>query len=222
LLAEFILRCWRECYPLSVPEKTDLFLKSALTVRCGRIFAAACLFTIWTPSAFAQDEKGCEGVGFARQPPAQYSPESLEKRLKRNPADVDALINLGLHLEEQDQDSKAYKLYERAIQASPGCSLGYMFAGLAEERISGDAASDAEAKLHKALSLDPSLRNDPNVQGFFRRHPRPVLGGSSKETQSPSVTNDLLGSANRFLIGVGVGLLLATPFVYLARRKRTA
>ena len=203
-------------------HKTDRNLKNATIARCRRILTTALLFATWTPLAFAQDQNGCEQVGFAKQSYSQYSPEILEKRLKQNPADVDALINLGLHLEEQDQDSKAYKLYERAIQASPGCSLGYMFAGLAEERISGDAASDAEAKLHKALSLDPSLRNDPNVQGFFRRHPRTVLRGSSKETESASDTNNLLGSANRFLIGVGVGLLLATPFVYLARRKRTA
>ena len=197
-------------------------VKSIFAVQLWRILAAAWLFATWMPSVFAQDERGCQGVGFAKQSFTQYSPESLRKRLQRNPKNVDALIHLGSHLEEQDQITQAYALYERAIQAKPGCSLGYLFAGLVEERISGHAASDAEVKMHKALSLDPSLRNDPNVEGFFRRHPRSVIGASSKETESPSVTNNLLASANHFLIGVGVGLLLSTPFVYLARRKQSA
>jgi tetratricopeptide (TPR) repeat protein len=189
------------------------------SVRRTRILVAALLFAGWMPSVSAENEKGCEGVGFAKLAHAQYSPENLQKRLERNPADVDALINLGIHLEEQDQDSKAYALYEKAIQARPDCSLGYQFAGLVEERISEHAASDADAKMHRVLALDPSLRNDPNVQGFFKRHPRSVIGSSFKEAPSPSVTTDLLATSNRFLVGVGVGLLLAAPFVYFARRK---
>jgi tetratricopeptide (TPR) repeat protein len=197
-------------------------VKSIFAVQLWHILAAVWLFATWMPSAFAQDEKGCEGVGYAKQPFAQYSPENLQKRLQRDPADVDALTSLGIHLQEQDQLNQAEALYERAVQAKPDCYLGYYFAGLVEERISTHAASDAEAKMYKALSLNPSLRNDPNVEGFFRRHPRSVIGASSKETESPSVTNNLLGSANRFLIGVGVGLLLSAPFVYLARRKQSA
>jgi tetratricopeptide (TPR) repeat protein len=180
----------------------------------------AALFAAWTPAVSAQDEKGCEGVGFAKQSSARYSPENLQKRLKRNPADVDALINLGIRLEEQDQFTQAYAEYEKAILAKPECYLGYMFGGLVEERISGNAAADANVKMHKAVSLNPSLRDDPNVQSYFRFHAPPVACVSSEEKTSSSATGELLVSANRFLIGIGVGLLLAAPFVYLARRKR--
>jgi len=206
----------------SLAMEPSFFVRNICSARFWRFLAVALLFVARMPSAYAQVQDPCREVGFAKRPISEYSPESLKNRVERDPMDVDALIHLGLHVEEQDQDSRAYALYERAIQARSDCSLGYLFAGLVEERISGHAASDAEVKMHKALSLDPSLRNDPNVEGFFRRHPRLVLGASSKETESPSVTNNLLGSANRFLIGVGVGLLLSAPFVYLARRKQSA
>ena len=192
------------------------------TTRCWCILAAACLIALWIPLVSAQDETGCEGVGFAKHSPAQYSPQNLRKRLERNPADVDALINLGIHLEEQDQITQADALYQRAIEAKPDCYLGYLFAGLVESSISGRESSKAEAKIRKAISLDRSLRNDPNVQSFLKSHPLTFGGPPAKEVQAPSLTGDLLGSANTFLIGVGVGLLLAMPFLYLARRKPSA
>jgi len=198
------------------------FVWSISSVRCFRILVVTWLFATWVSSLSAKDEKWCEGVGYAQRPSAQYSHENLRKRLKLNPGDVDALINLGIHLEEQGQSAQAYALYERAIQAKPDCYLGYYFAGLVEDRISRNAASEAEAKIYKALSLDASVQTDPNIQGFMRAHPRRVGGLSSTENESPSVTNQILSSSDRFLAGVGVGLLLATPFLYLARRKRSA
>ena len=161
-------------------------------------------------------------MGFAKQSSSQYSPENLRKRLDRDPADVDALINLGIHLEEKGQITEADALYERAIQAKPDCYLGYLFAGLVRDRISQEASSDAEAKIRKAISLDPTLRSDPNVQGFLKLHPLTFGGPPAREIQSPSATDHLLDSANHFFIGVGVGLLLAMPFPYLARRKQSA
>ncbi len=187
---------------------------------CLRVLAAACFLVVRVPSLFAQAENGCQGVGYSKQAFTQHSPEKLRQRLAQNPTDVDALVNLGIHLEEQDQSSEAEALYERAIKARPDCYLGYYFSGLAQERISKQAATDAEAKILKAMSLDPSLRNDPNVQGFFKAHPRSVGGGPPSETRSPLVANGLLTSSSRFLVGVGFGLLLASPIVYLARRKQ--
>jgi tetratricopeptide (TPR) repeat protein len=140
-------------------------------------------------------------------------------RLERNPKDVDALINLGTHLEEQDQVNQAEALYERAIKARPDCNLGYYFSGLAEERISDNAATDAEVKIRKAISLDQSLQNDPNMQGFLKRHSAPMGGMPSKGTESPSGSKEFLASVNRFSLGVGVGLLLAAAFFYLSRRR---
>ena len=58
---------------------------------------------MWAACAYAQDEKGCEGVGFAKQSFTKYSPEGLQKQLEQNQADVDALINLRIRLEEQGQ-----------------------------------------------------------------------------------------------------------------------
>jgi len=190
--------------------------------RCWRILAAACLVALSVPPVSGQDEKGCEGVGFAKHSSNQYSPEALRKRLERDPADVDALIHLGIHLEEEDHITQADALYQRAIEAKPDCYLGYYFAGLVEARISGQAASGAEAKIRKAISLDSTLRDDPNVQGFLKTHPLTFGRQASKEIQSPSVASELLGSANHFLVGMGIGLLLAMPFLYLARRKPNA
>jgi hypothetical protein len=130
---------------------------------------------------------------------------------------VDAFVHPGIHLEEQSQNSAAYALFERAIQARPKCALGYLFAGLGEESIVEQSACDAESKMHNALSLDPSVGKDP---GFFKRHLRSVTGSSSAEAGPPAVTTDLYATANRFRVGVGVGLLIAAPFVYLARRGR--
>ena len=77
---------------------SDSCVRSASSARCWSIWAAAWVFAIWMPSVFAQDEKGCEGVGFAKPPFSHYSPENLQKRLGRNPEDVNALIHLGTHL----------------------------------------------------------------------------------------------------------------------------
>jgi tetratricopeptide (TPR) repeat protein len=177
---------------------------------------------MWMPSVFAQDEKGCEGVGFAKPPFSQYSPENLRKRIERDPKDVNALIHLGTHLEERDQLRQAEALYDRAIQAKPNCSLGYLFAGLLREKIGREATSDAEANIRKALSLNPSLWNEGNVQGFRMRHPQLMGSVPSSQKDLPSSTDQLLSGGDRFTIGLGVGLLLATPFVYLARRRRSA
>lgn len=195
------------------------FLRTVPTTRCRRIVAAVCLIAASMPPVFAQDDKGCEGVGFAKHSPTQYSLANLRKRLERNPADVDALINLGIDLEEQDQINQAYALYQRAIQAKPDCSLGYLFAGLVEERIGGTASSDAEVKIRKALSLDPSLRRDGNVESFLKRHAPIVTRPPSDETRPASSAEDLLAFSNHFLIGVGIGILLAMPFLYVARRR---
>jgi tetratricopeptide (TPR) repeat protein len=184
------------------------------------MLAAAWLFAFWPPSILAQDQKGCEGVGYAKQPFAQYSPENLRKRLQVEPTDVDTLVNLGIRLEEQDRILEADALYERAIQAKPDCYLGYYFAGLVSERISEQSSTNAEARIHKALSLNPSLQNDGNVEGFMKRHPQLMGGPPTKEKVAPSLMSDLLATANGFLVGVGVGLLLAASFVYLAHRKR--
>ncbi|HKO03955.1 MAG TPA: tetratricopeptide repeat protein [Candidatus Acidoferrales bacterium] len=158
-------------------------------------------------------------MGYAKQPPGQYSPKSLHKRLERNPKDVDALINLGIDLEEEGQTTQAEVLYERAIQAQPSCYLGYYFSGLALEGIGGKASADAEVNILRAINLNPSLQTDGNVQGFMSRHPRRMSGVPPKANELPSVTTEYLSSANRFLIGVSVGLLLAVPLVYFYRRK---
>lgn len=195
-------------------------VRSLRLIRCCRVIAAACFLTsCWTASVFAQAKNGCQDVGYARGPSSQYSVENLQRRLQRDPADVDALIHLGSHLEEQGQIAQAYALYERAIKAKPDCYLGYYFSGLAEERVSENASSDAEVKIRKAISLDVSLQNDPNMQGFLKRHARSIADRPATQAEPPSTVSDLFAFSNRFLIGVGVGLLLATPFFYFARRR---
>ncbi len=191
---------------------------SRFLLRASCFSTVALLFASLVPCLFAQDDKGCQGVEFAKKPLSLYSPNALRTRLEQNPADVDALIHLGLHLEEQDQFTQAYALYERAIRARPDCHLGYYFAGLVGDRIAGGAAFDAEVKIRRAISLSPGLATDPNVQSFLKRHSQLAARPPSKE--APSVTDMLLASANRFLVGVGVGLLLAAPLVYVAGRKR--
>src|SRR5882672_2937811 len=146
------------------------------------VLVAAWLLAAWVPAAFPQDGKGCEGVQYSKKPFAQYSPEKLQQRIRQDPSDVDALINLGIRLEEQDQTAEAKALYERAIKAKPDCYLGYYFAGLAAETISTDSASEANTKIRKAISLDPRLENDPNVKGFMKRHPRPMASAVPADT----------------------------------------
>jgi len=201
------------------------------TCPSGRLFAlepwctltVVVLFASCIPAASAQEEKGCRGVNFATHPSEQYSPESLQRRLKQNPRDVDALIHRGIRLAEQEKFAQAYAEYEKAIQAKPDCSLGYLFGGMVQEIISGEADSDAQEKIGKAITLDPSLQSDPNVEGFLRRHAPPTRAAPAESTASPSFVEDLLASANHFLIGIGVGMLLAVPFVFIAgRRQRTS
>ena len=196
-------------------------MMSAMTVRirCWLVIAVACFLAAWTRPVFAQDENGCQGVGFSKQSFKQYSPERLRERISRNPTDVDALIIFGIHLEEQDQINQAEVLYERAIKAKPNCALGYYFSGLAEERISDNAATDAEVKIRKAISLDQSLRNDPNMQGFLKRRFALMGGAPSKRTESLSDSKESLASVNRFTLGVGAGLLLSAACFYLSRPR---
>jgi tetratricopeptide (TPR) repeat protein len=192
--------------------------------RCWRVLAAAWLFALfatWVPAVFAQDEKGCEGVGFAGPPFSQYSPENLRKQLERNPNDVNALLHLAAYLEEEDQLWQAEGLYERAIQAKPNCYLGYLFAGLLRDRISERTSSLAEANILKALSLKPSLWNDGSLHSFRIRHPDFIRKPPPGQKELPSIPQELLSGSDRFTIGLGVGLILATPFIYFARRRRS-
>jgi tetratricopeptide (TPR) repeat protein len=176
---------------------------------------------MWVPAVFAENEKGCEGVGFAGPPFTQYSAKDLRKQLERDPKDVNALIHLALYLEEQDQLRQAEDLYERAIQAKPNCYLGYLFAGLLSHRISERISSDAEANIRKALSLKPSLWNDPNVHNFRMSHPDLMGRPLPSQKELPSIREELLSGSEKFTIGLGVGLILAAPFVYFARRKKS-
>jgi tetratricopeptide (TPR) repeat protein len=174
---------------------------------------------VQTNLAYAANQDHCEDVRFAKLPASEYSPEKLQKRLVDNPGDVDALINLGIHLEEQGKDSDAYVLYGKAIQTKPDCSLGYMFAGFVQDKISGQMSMEAEAKINKALSLDPSLQSDPNVKNFQKLHRRYQSSSQSKpDFEQTSIS--LLSIGSRFLIGVGAGILLMVPVVYLAGRKQ--
>ena len=197
-------------------------IKSIFSVEHRLLLAIVMLLMIWVPSAFAQGGKGCEGVGYTKHPRSEYSPEHLKGLLERDPNDVDALVDLGLHLEEQDKILQADALYERAIQAKPDCYLGYYFAGLVAERISEQASSDAEAKIRKAVGLDPRLENDPNVKGFMKRHTRPMASQLPVERDLPSLSRQVLAGSNWFYVGVGVGIFLATLLFYLSRFKRTA
>jgi len=183
-----------------------------------RLFlTAVCLLTVFVPCVVAQSPDGCEGVNYAKRPSGQYSPESLRNRLKKKPKDVDALINLGSYLEEQGQLFGAYALYQRAIEAKPNCYLGYYFAGLVEDRISRQTYQAALVDIHRAASLDPSLAKDPNVEALIRSHTKLI---PEPHTEPAAGMSDFPSSGNRFLIGVGVGILLTAPVVYLLRRKR--
>lgn len=184
------------------------------------------LFVLMTimcvPRAGAQDEKGCEGVGYAKHTQSEYSLESLKKRLEKDPKDVDALIHTGLHVEEKEGFAQAEALYERAIQAKPDCYLGYYFAGLVEDRISRKATSDAELNISKAVNLNPSLHDDGNVQGFIKRHAQPTGSVSSMEKRMPTESSQIVSTANRFSIGLGLGILLAVIAFYIGRSRSTA
>jgi len=182
--------------------------------------ASICLADNPRPSHSVKGGQGCEDVAYAKARPSEYTPEALRQRLQRNPEDVDALVNLGTRLEEQGQPDEAYVLYQKAIRSKPDCYLGYYFTAFVEETISGRRGSDAIAKIRKAVALDPSLGSDPNVEAFVRRHSE-LSGVAYREKIEPSPkAGDLFTSANRFLVGVGVGILLVLPFLYVARRRR--
>ncbi len=197
-------------------------VKSIFAARHWHVLVAILLFATCTPTVFAQDEKGCQAVEYAKRPYSQYSTDALQKRLERNSADVDALVNLGIRLEEQGQLAQAEALYEKAIQTKPDCSLGYLFAGLVRDRISRKASSEAEANIRKALSLNPSLQNDGNVQGFMKSHLHLMGSVHPVETETRSDARQMLATANRFSIGVAVGILLTTVVLCLVRFRRTA
>lgn len=193
------------------PREQTLYLRLAIT---------ACLLLACLPLS-AQSGDLCTGVNFAKAPTDQYSPESLQERLARDPKDVDALINLGIHLEEINQITEAYGLYKRAIDARPDCYLGYQFAGLVADRISRRTSSESDVDIHRALSLNPSIAKDGNVEAFLRSH-APSLGAPVESAESaPKDVGSPFGGTSRFLIGIGVGLMLSTPFIYLVRRRRT-
>jgi len=200
--------------------RTKFFFRYPSLFLCCLILGVSVQIRPWTPSVFGQDAHGCAGVGFAKRQFKGYGPDILRNRLKDNPSDVDALVHLGLYLEEHGQIRQAVDLYNQAIQAKPNCELGYYFAGLAEDRFSEQIASDALAKMHRALSLDPDLQTDPNVEAFFKWHLQPGVGAASRPTELPSTPNELLASSNHFIMGLGVGLLLSAPLLYTVRRKR--
>lgn len=171
----------------------------------------------------AQDIKGCETVGFAKKRALGYSPEELKRRLEHDPRDTDALLNLGLHLEERGQLQEAYSLHRKAIETAPNCYLGYLFAGMAAERIGREAQEEAERAVRMALSLNPDIQGDPNVQGFIHRHP--ALRARSERDADPESESFSLPSLilrQPFLIGIGVGILIAAPLVYFARRRKVS
>lgn len=177
------------------------------------------LVGVLVPSVCAQTENGCDGVEFVGRPGEQYSLDDLRKRMKRDPADVEALIKLGLYLEEQDQFAQALALYERVIEAKPDCYLGYQFAGLVIEKNSWKAFLDREKKLLKALELDPTLKKDPNLRGFLKRRSE-LANPPPKAAEPPPEPKYVLTARDRFLIGIVVGLLLTTPFLFLIRRSQ--
>jgi tetratricopeptide (TPR) repeat protein len=137
---------------------------------CGFAFPLL-LLVLPVQRASGKESGGCEGVAFSKRDPKQYTPTALQERIARDPADVDALIHLGLRMEELGQAEGADDLYLRAIQARPQCYLGYYFAGLVEERIGNHLGRESVRKINKAVGLDPDLRNDPNVKAFLARHP---------------------------------------------------
>jgi tetratricopeptide (TPR) repeat protein len=196
--------------------------KHIFAIRCWGVLLLALALFICVPGARAQDEKGCEGIGYAKHPQSEYSTEKLKARLEKDSRDVDALIHTGLHLEEKEEFEQAHSLYESAIHSKPNCYLGYYFAGLVEDRISRRAAANAEANIGKALSLNPSLHEDGNVQSFMQRHARPTSGTSSSGPTIPIDTSHIMTGGNPFCIGLGIGLLLAVLVLYIAKSRRTA
>ena len=46
------------------------------------------LLAVWSPSAFVEDEQGCEDAGFSQQPHEQWSPDTLQAHLRQSPTDA--------------------------------------------------------------------------------------------------------------------------------------
>jgi len=184
--------------------------------------AVACFFCALAYPSSAQDRQGCEGVQYSKRPLAEYSRQRLEQRIQQNPSDVDALINLGIRLEEAAQNAQALALYERAIQARPNCALGHLFGGLVQEKISDDAASDADVKIHRAIILDSSLQKDPNVEGYLKRHTRPTPSAVTLDEEPPTLAKQILSGASRFYVGIGVGVVLTSLLLSLLKFRRTS
>jgi len=217
------------------PELISLLQKTMLrppSVSCAKsmtvsgralwgAFLILFLLAVFAPSLSAFEEKGCEDVGFAQRAPSQYSQNALKQRLERDPADVDALIHLGIYEQEHGHSSTAAALFDRAISAKPNCSLGYYFAGLIHDGLSNVERSRSEADIRKALTLNPGLRSDGNIQGYMSSHPhlwavRPV----APVIEEPWRLSRILATANHFLIGLGLGLFMATLIYYIARRGK--
>jgi len=176
-------------------------------------------FALALPLVWARTSGACGSVSPATSSSRQNSPEQLRRRIKADPKDVEALTSLGVYLEEQGQLYEAYGLYKQATESKPACYLGYYFLGLVEDRISGRAKTDAETDIRKALNLNSDLSKDGNVEAFFTR--RAALNVQSHKIEEPAPNGkSLLAAGNHFFIGVGVGVLLAIPFIYFLRRKR--
>jgi len=192
--------------------------RAVRSVSWRHLLFSACVFLL-SVRLYAQSDDGCAGVNFAKAPSDQYSPENLQKRLARDPKDVDALINLGIHLEEMEQITEASALYKRAIDAKPECYLGYQFAGLVADRISRKTSLEADIDIHKALNLNPDIAKDGNVEAFLNRHAHLVATPVKSAESVPKEDGFALGGSC-FVIGIGVGLLLSTPLIYFLRRRR--
>jgi tetratricopeptide (TPR) repeat protein len=176
-----------------------------------RRFILGFLIAVLAVPLWASDEKGCEGLGLNSRPASQYTPGALRKRIQQNPADVDALINLGTLEQERGNAPAAAALFDKAIQAGPGCSEGYYFAGLIHEQLGEKEQGISEADIRKALTLNPDLRTDGNIESYLARHQelwgkRPI----APTVEDPWRPTVILARANHFFIGFGVGLFLAT------------
>jgi len=185
------------------------------------VLVAGIFGTTAAPSVLAQDEKGCEGVQFVKRPYSEYSPARLKQRLERDAADVDALLNLGSHEEEQGNLREAEAFFDKAIRTRPDCYLGYYFAGLIRDRLSRQELSRSEADIRKALTLNPDLRTDGNIEAYINSHRdlwgvRPVAP-AVEEPWRPAV---ILARANHFFIGLGAGLFLGTVMLAFKARAR--
>lgn len=190
-------------------------------MRWHALIKAPLLFTLAAPVACAQGAKGCEGVGFASHPGSDYTVEKLQKRVEEDRKDVDALVHLGLHLEEGGRSAEALALYNQAMLAKPDCYLGHYFAGMAMDRASGKMTADAESEINKSVNLDPSLRDDPNVQSFWKRHAQ-SFGRIPPAEEHPSTGLAwVLARADRFLVGLAVGVILTVLAFYVAGHKRS-